>query len=252
MTLGAISRRELLGATAAVAGLSLGGAAACGRGQAGSEGVPLGLSGIALVRAELARLLDSYRLPMEAGYRTLEDGMRMVASIHHVPNVKGAMVEWWLRRRKTDEEFRMWHPKEHVHWEWDEKRKAGIAHHLIDGEIEKTKGQARDAADYFDTSRFAESGISAAVCARGGPAETDGWGGHLVHLCRDTDYGCEVRTRLFIGDFDPAPTALMRSIMLRFISDERARWLMRHQSEEYVYLSQFLPSLYERENASPR
>jgi hypothetical protein len=30
-------------------------------------------------------------------------------------------------------------------------------------------------------------------------------------------------------------------------SDERARWLMRHQSEEYVYLSQFLPALYKRE-----
>jgi hypothetical protein len=249
MTAHVLNRRELLGATAAVAALSLAGAVACDGRQSGANGETAGLSGIALVRAELARLLETYRLPMEAGYRTLEDGMRMIASIHHVPNVNGAMVEWWLRRRKTDEEFRMWHPKEHVHWEWDEKLRAGIAHHLIDGEIEKTKGQARDAADYFDTSSFAEHGVSAAICARGGPADTDGWGGHLVHLCRDTDYGCEVRTRLFIGDFDPAPNAVMRSIMLRFISDERARWLMRHQSEEYVYLSQFLPALYKREAA---
>ena len=39
----------------------------------------------------------------------------------------------------------------------------------------------------------------------------------------------------------------MRSIMLRSIGEDRARWLMRHQSEEYVFLSQFLPALYERE-----
>ena len=244
-----LSRREVLGTTAVAAGLTLVGAAACGKRESAADGAPSGLSGIALVRAELARLLESNGLPMEAGYRTLEDGMKMVASIHHVPGVKGAMVEWWLRRRKTDQEFRMWHPKEHVHWEWDEKQKAGIAHHLIDGKVEKTKGQARDAADYFDVTRFAERGVSAAICARGGPADAEGWGGHLVHLCRDTDYGCEVRTRLFIGDFEPAPSALMRSIALRFVSDERARWLMRHQAEEYVYLAQFLPALHAREAA---
>ena len=56
-----------------------------------------------------------------------------------------------------------------------------------------------------------------------------------------------MRTRLFIGDFDPAPPAAMRSILLRFASEERARWLLRHQSEEYVYLAQFLPALYARE-----
>jgi hypothetical protein len=41
----------------------------------------------------------------------------------------------------------------------------------------------------------------------------------------------------------------MRAVILRIMSDERAQWLMRHQSEEYVYLSQFLPALYEREAA---
>lgn len=247
MTFAAMSRRDLLGATAAVAGLSGAGILACGRPGSDAESETRGLKGIALVRAELAQLLESDGLPMEAGYRTLEDGMRMVASIHHVPGVNGAMIEWWLRRHKTDDEFRMWHPKEHLHWEWDAKQNAGIAHHLIDGNLEKTKGQARQASDYFDTQRFAERGISAAICARGGPADAEGWGGHVVHLCRDTDYGCEVRTRLFIGDFDPAPSALMRSLMLRFVSDERARWLMRHQAEEYVYLAGFLPALHARE-----
>jgi hypothetical protein len=207
------------------------------------------VSGIALVRAELARLLEVDRLSLEAGYTTLEDGMTMVASIHHVPNVKGAMIEWWLRRRKTDEEFRMWHPIEHVHIEWDAELKVSIAHHLVDGEIQKTKVQPRDAGDYFDVSRFAQQGISAAICSRGAPLDVDGWAGHLVHLCRDTDYGCEVRTRFFAGDFDPAPPAPVRAVLLRLFGEKQARWLMRHQSEEYVYLSRFLPELYAREAA---
>jgi hypothetical protein len=220
---------------------------ACDRGASRPDPNARGSSGIALVRAELSRLLESDRLPLEAGYCTLADGMRMIASIHHVPNVTGKMVDWWLRRRKSVEEFRMWHPTEHVRWDWDERQQAGIAQHRIDGEIEKTKGQARDAAIYFDVARFAERGISAAICSRGGPADMDGWGSHLVHLCRDTAYGCEVRTRLFIGDFEPARNALLRAAALRFVTDARASWLMRHQSEEYVYVSQFLPALYARE-----
>jgi len=70
----------------------------------------------------------------------------------------------------------------------------------------------------------------------------------VVHLCRDTDYGCEVRTRLFVGDLDRAPPGPMRSLVLsQIVSEKQAQWTVRHQSEEFVYLSQFLPSLYARE-----
>jgi hypothetical protein len=70
-----------------------------------------------------------------------------------------------------------------------------------------------------------------------------------VHLCRDTSCGCEVRTRLFFGDFDPPPPALLRPVLLRFFDEARARWVMRHQAEEHVYLARFLPELYAREAA---
>jgi hypothetical protein len=242
----ALTRREALG-TAAAWAATLVGAAACGRSgpEAGAGGS--GLTGIALVRAELARLLETDGLPMEAGYRRLDDGMWMVASLHHVASATGRMVEWWHARRKTVAEFRMWHPTEHLHCEWDEKLGANVYHHLVDGEVEKTKAQKRAASDYFDAAQLEKAGVSAAVCSRGGPVDRDGWGAHIVHLCRDTRYGCEVRTRLFFGDFDPAPPAVLRPILLRIFDEKRARWLVRHQSEEYVYLAQFLPALYERE-----
>jgi hypothetical protein len=249
MTSLGLTRRQALGAAAAVAGVALTSAAGCDRRGADAGEEESGLTGIALVRAELARLLETNPLPMEAGYRRLEDGMWMVASLHHVAKANGRMIEWWHRRRKTIDEFRMWHPTAHVHCEWSEDLKANVYHHRVDGEVEKTKAQGRDTADYFDPASLAAAGVSAAVCSRGGPLDREGWAVHIVHLCRDTDYGCEVRTRLFFGDFDPAPPAVLRPVLLRIFDEKRARWLMRHQSEEYVYLARFLPALFEREAA---
>jgi hypothetical protein len=202
---------------------------------------------MALIRAELEPLLQADPLPMEAGYRRLDGGMWMIASLHHVPNVTGRMLEWWHERRKTVEEFRMWHPPAHVHCEFDPERKVNVWHHLVNGEVQKTKGRRQDASDYFDTAAVSKSGVSATLCARGGPLKPDIWAMHIVHVCRDTGYGCEVRTRVFAGDFDPAPPAIMRPILVRLFGEERARWVMRHQSEEHVYLAAFLPALYERE-----
>jgi hypothetical protein len=159
------------------------------------------------------------------------------------------MIEWWHHRRKTVDEFRQWHPIAHVHCEWNETLQANVYEHLVNGEVEKTKAQRREPADYFDAARLAAAGVSAAVCSRGGSPDRDGWAVHIVHLCRDMEYGCEVRTRLFFGDFDPAPPAALRPLLLRIFDEERARWLVRHQSEEYVYLARFLPALYEREGA---
>jgi hypothetical protein len=157
------------------------------------------------------------------------------------------MIAWWHERRKTVDEFRRWHPIEHVFCEWNEALHANVYHHRVNGEIEKTKAQHRDTSDYLDPASLSKAGVSAAVCSRGGPVDRDGWGAHIVHLCHDTDYGCEVRTRLFFGDFDPAPPAVARTLLLRVFSEDRARWLVRHQSEEYVYLARFLPELYARE-----
>jgi len=227
MTSPTLTRREILGTAAVFAGMSFAGATACDQRET-DAGEASGLTGMALIRAELGPLLQADPLPMETGYRQLEDGMWMIASLHHVPNVTGRMLEWWHGRRKTVEEFKMWHPAAHVHCEFDAERKVNVWHHLIDGEVQKTKGRPQDASQYFDAAAVSKAGVSATLCARGGPLEPDIWAMH-------------------IGDFDPAPPAIMRPILVRFFGEERARWLMRHQSEEHVYLAGFLPALYEQE-----
>lgn len=245
----ALTRREVLSTAAVFAGASLAGGTACDR-RGTDAGEASGLIGMALIRAELEALLQADLSPMETGYRRLEDGMWMIASLHHVPKVTGRMLEWWHGRRKTVEEFKMWHPPAHLHCEFDAERKVNVWHHLIDGEVQKTKGRSQDASQYFDATAVSKAGVSAILCARGGPLEPDIWAMHIVHVCRDTSYGCQVRTRVFAGDFDPSPPAMLRPILGRLFGEERARWLMQHQAEEHVYLAGFLPALYEREAGS--
>jgi hypothetical protein len=202
-----------------------------------------------LIRGELGALLEGDLRPLEAGYTRLEDGMWMIASLHHVPNVNGRMMEWWHGRRKTVDEFRMWHPTAHLHTEYDAERQVSIWHHLVNGEVQRTKGRPEDSSQYFDRSAVARAGVSATICSRGGQLTPDTWAVHVVHVCRDMSYGCEVRTRVFFGDFDPSPPASVRQTLLGVFTEERASWLLRHQSEEHVYLAQFLPALYQREAA---
>ncbi len=64
--------------------------------------------------------------------------------------------------------------------------------------------------------------------------------GEMLHLARDTSYGCVLRSRFLLGKactnpFDEVP-------------DEVGFNLMRHCYSEFSYLAQFLPSLYYAEN----
>jgi hypothetical protein len=97
---------------------------------------------------------------------------------------------------------------------------------------------------YLDVSRFIESGVSTAVCARVGPLEAPVWAGHLIHLVRDTDYGCEMRSRFWLGDFDPPQIAPTREVRAQLFPDRVGAGLHKHCNEEMAYLAQFLPSLY--------
>ncbi|RTF21034.1 hydrolase, partial [Serratia marcescens] len=89
--------------------------------------------------------------------------------------------------------------------------------------------------------------LSAAVCARIGFGDQvalddsgDPCDGEMLHLVRDTPYGCVLRSRFLLGKacanaHDELP-------------DDIGFNLMRHCYNEFSYLAQFLPSLYYAEN----
>ena len=58
--------------------------------------------------------------------------------------------------------------------------------------------------------------------------------GHLIHFVRDTDFGCEMRSRFWLFEGE----------------EGMARDLMQHCIEEMGNLADLLPDLYAKETAS--
>ena len=200
------------------------------------------------------RLLEAGSLPLEAGYVRLNDGQLHVAVWTSMFGCKGHMVDWWFGFLETTEQYRWWHPTDHVFQEVVERpapgRYVGATHNVheyIGGELQKLKIHFRDPSRYLDTSRFKEAGVSAAVCARVGPLGAPFWAGHLIHLCWDTDYGCEMRSRFWLGDFDPPEIAPGREGRLALFPDTVGSALLKHCHEEITYLAALLPELYAKE-----
>jgi hypothetical protein len=201
-------------------------------------------------------LLEPGHLDLESGHRRLPDGQLHVAAWTTMPRCTGAMVAWWFGYLETTEQYKWWHPRDHVWCEWVGERGTGRfvggthhVHEFIGGELQKLKIHFRDPAAYLDVSRFEEAGVSAAICARVGALDAPVWAGHLVHLCRDTDYGCEMRSRFWLGDFDPPELAADREARIAAFPDRVGQGLLVHCREEMTYLAGFLPDLHARERA---
>lgn len=190
-------------------------------------------------------LLKPGYLSLESGYERLPDGSIMVAALSRVHGCSGAMLQWWFNRAKSPEEFVKWHPLEHVTSEHREGRFLVV--HRRGEEILRGTTQSIDPADVFDGAALAGADVSFVSCARGGPADRNVWAMRMVHVGRDTADGCEVRSRFWMGVFDPAESAPPRDVVEKLFSDENAAWQMKHAIEEFYYASQLLPALYARE-----
>lgn len=202
--------------------------------------------------SEANDLLAPGHLELESGYKRLADGTLHVAAWTTMFGCKGRMVEWWFGFLETTEQYKWWHPRDHVWCEWVGcERGVGRfvggthrVHEYIGGELQKLKIHFRDAAEYLDVDRFPEAGVSAAVCGRVGPLDAPIWAGHLIHLVRDTDYGCEMRSRFWLGDIDPPGLAPDPEARANLFPDTVGTGLLRHCHEEMSYLAGFLPELY--------
>ena len=167
------------------------------------------------------------------------------------------MVDWWFGYLETSEHYKLWHPEDHVWTEWDENREPGryigaahSVHEHIGGELQKLKIRFRDPSELLDTSQFDEAGVTGVICARTGMLDAPIWGGHVIHFCRDTDDGCEMRSRFWLGDMDPPDLAPTREAKIELFPDEVGLALLTHCIEEMRTLATFLPDLYKRETAN--
>jgi DAPG hydrolase PhiG domain len=222
----------------------------------------------AITLAETNRLLDAGYLSMETGYARLDNGMMYVSALTDMPGVTGEMIDWWFAWHDTDKAYTLWHPRDHIEAVWKlpvdrslplREQYIGNTSQIIEyigSTLEHLNVFFQPPKRYFDTSRFTDSGIATAVCARGGKRLENVWTAHLIHLIRKTPHGVEMRSRFWLGDVDASPkgpigkllTPLMNTAMMRKrnIPDHIGRDLMLHCAEEMHHLAVILPELYRR------
>lgn len=212
---------------------------------------------------DINQLLLPAPLRMEMGIERDEQGLLTVAVRADLHGCKGRMLEWWFTFFETTQHIRWWHPHDHVeHRGWDDKWIKGHSYigasiHAVEslGDIPPVaaKLKFRQPSDFFDAEKLSHAienhHISAAVCASIGFGENitmdaDGFpiDGKMVHLARDTEFGCVLRSRFVLGASLADPESEL--------PDEIGFGLMRHCYNEFSYLSRLLPSLYYGEHGN--
>jgi hypothetical protein len=202
------------------------------------------------------QLLDHPYLPLENGWVRFPDGRAHVAVRTHMIGCKGQMIEWWFGYIHTTEQYRWWHPRDHVFSDWQGERGTGryiggthLVHEYVGPTLSKLRINFRKPSDILDTSKFEKASISAAIYARGGPLDSTEWFAHVLHLVNDTPEGCVMRSRFWLGYIEPTPASSPTlEVMKDLIPDQRLQGLQKHCSEEMSILGGFLPAIYRMYN----
>lgn len=206
------------------------------------------------------RLLDPAPMRLETGYERLGDGVLHVAVRTDLRQCSGEMLEWWFRFRPDTQKYVWWHPVDHVSSDWAEGGEGSHigSVHLVEERFtglpaEKLAIQFRRPEEFFDPALYgrarSEGRLSAAVCGRVGfghaPEREDGkvLGGRLLHIGRDTGWGCALRSHFYMGQDLVAMGKGAIEIEAAF-PDQFGQALLMHCYNEFTFLSRFLPSIY--------
>ena len=204
-------------------------------------------------------LLKPGYLPFESGYQDLGDDKRVVAGLTRMPGCRAKMVDWWFSWLGDIEWYRLWHPTDHVYSGWENRVNGKYigGSHLVheylagkDGPLYKLRVDFHDPAETFDSAKYKASGHFA-VCAHVGQLESRISDGRMTHFIRNTDYGCEMRSRFWLGEVSHRDATVTipeaeASKLRAHLDQEFARRLHQHCVEEMGYLAEILPTLYRR------
>lgn len=225
----------------------------------------------ALPRTEVNRLLAPSYLPFENGFARLDDGTVHVAVLTQFPGATAEMIDWWFAWHGDEtERYKLWHPQAHLYTEWREQRhgqdltyrqkyvgNTSFVDEYVGPSIQRLAIQFREPREFgFDESSFEEARIGTAVCARTGFSDRPVDAGYLIHLIRETNEGCEMRSRFWIGEVHlralPDENVIdgllnRRALRNRILPSRVARDLFIHCAEEMNHLASFLPQLFAQE-----
>lgn len=211
--------------------------------------------GLALSDARL--LLEHPYLPMEAGVAATDDGMYHIAASTYMKGSTGAMIDWWFGWIHTTDQYKLWHPRDHVFSDWEGPRNNDstyigghhLVHEFLGGDLAKLKISFRDPAEYFGPTwkeDFQRAGYSTAVCGRTGNWNDQtgevNYMGHLIHLIKDEPDGVRMRSRFWLGDIPGVSPEARRAM----VPEKLPMALLQHATEEMAILATVLPGLHEQ------
>lgn len=203
-------------------------------------------------------LLRPGYLAMESGVESFDDGFRTVSALTRMPGCKAKMVHWWFGWLGGTDQYKLWHPADHLFSDWEGRENGNYigASHLVheylagsDGPVFKLKIQFQEPAAFLGNAGFGQfDGV--AVSAKIGALEQPMNLGRMVHFVRNTPFGCEMRTRFFLGFVEtrdgapPLSDAEAGALRQELVTEDLARRLHQHATEEMGYLAELLPVLY--------
>lgn len=207
---------------------------------------------------EVNDLLNPGYLKLESGVADLEDGYKTVCAYTRMPGCKAKMIDWWFGWLGGTEQYKLWHPRDHVFSDWENRQSGSYvgASHLVheylagdDGPLFHLRINFRDPLEFFEKAKYdAFDGV--AICARIGSLDKPVNLGRMTHFVRNTDYGCEMRSRFFLGHVESRDPELTfaeeqkAGIRSEMVTDDLARRLHQHATEEMGYLADIVPVLY--------
>ncbi|EMF59576.1 DAPG hydrolase family protein [Stenotrophomonas maltophilia] len=208
-------------------------------------------------------LLDPAPMHLETGIQRREDGTLLVAVRTDLHVCKGRMLDWWFTFFETTQHIRWWHPVDHVeHRGWDAAWQRGRSYHgasihavesLADIPPVAARLKFHDPRTLLVPERLQAAqdagDVSAVIAARIGfgdqvrlDANADPCDGQMLHVARDTPFGCVLRSRFVLGLDSTDPH--------RDAGDAVGLGLLKHCYTEFSFLSRLLPSLYYGERAN--
>ena len=233
---------------------------ALARGEEASE--------LALSLGDADKLLEPGYLSLENGYARLPNGQRYVAVRTEFPNSTGAMFEWWMGwHYMEDQRYKLWHPRAHIangtlEMRGDDAQASNREKYMTTHYVTEYIGARRgDICISFCDPRvlfganadLCRGGTSAVVCGRVARQKVPISFGWLVHQLRETSYGCEMRSRFWLGramvtgsrEQDPRNWLLRTRLFERLTMPATlGRDMLTHCAMEMNHLASFLPELY--------
>lgn len=207
---------------------------------------------------DVSELLKPGYLPMESGVLSFDDGTKTVAALTRMPGCKAKMVHWWFGWLGGTDQYKLWHPDDHLYSDWEGRENGQYigGSHLVheylagpSGPVFKLKIQFQPPAEFLGDPGF-EQFDDVAVAAKIGDLEHPVNFGRMVHFVRNTRFGCEMRSRFFLGHVEARdgapeiPDEQADAMRAKAVTDDLARRLHQHATEEMGYLAEFLPILY--------